>query len=99
MYCFFMSRYIANDKSNLYQHIRREHLEKNIKCEECNFVTDCKDSLKRHVQTKHTLKKCEECEFVTNRTYSLKRHIQTRHAMYDVIDPEYVRNHIIYPVL
>ena len=70
----------ANVKSNLNRHIRSKHLEKNINCEECNFVTDQKGPLKRHIQAIHTLKKCNECEYTSLSLHDMKKHKKTQHA-------------------
>ena len=55
-------------------------MEKNKKCEHCNFVTDQKAALKRHIQAKHTLKKCNECEYTSLSLHDMKNHKNTRHA-------------------
>ena len=48
-------------------------MENNMKCEECDFVTDRKGLLKKHVNAKHTLKKCDECEYTTSSLQQLKK--------------------------
>ena len=65
--------------NNLYRHFQSKHLEKNIKCEECNFVTDRKDSLKIHIQAKHTLKKCNECQYTSLSFHDMKKHKDNQH--------------------
>ena len=54
-------------------------MEKNIKCEECEFVTNRKDKLHQHIRSKHMEKniKCEECNFVTDRKGALKTPVQS----------------------
>ena len=51
----------------------------NMKCEDCDFVTNQNGAYKRHVQAKHTLKKCNECEYTTLSMYKLKNHKDSQH--------------------
>ena len=52
-------------------------------CHECNFVTDSSDCLKKHLETKHSVKfeefDCNDCNFVSKRKNEFKRHIETVH--------------------
>ena len=54
-------------------------MEKNLKCDECNFVTDRKGALNRHVHAKHILKKCNECEYTTLSKHDMKKHKDNQH--------------------
>ena len=55
----------------------------NFKCTDCNYESNRKYNLSRHIQTKHTKVKelckkishrCNICEYSTDRLYNLKRH-------------------------
>ena len=50
-----------------------------MKCEECDFVTDRKGLLKKHVNAKHTMKKYNECEFTTLSQCEMKKHKDKQH--------------------
>ena len=58
----------------LKRHIRTIHVEKNIKCDQCEYVTDSNNKLKIHVHVKHEVKTCNECEFSTTSLHKLKNH-------------------------
>jgi hypothetical protein len=53
-----------------------------IKCEFCDYTTNKKSNLTRHIKTRHKkIKnlKCEFCDYITDKKSNLTRHIKTRH--------------------
>ena len=58
-------------------------MEKNIKCKQCDYITNRKDTLKIHIQAKHTQKKCNECEYTTLSKHDMNKHKNTQHEADD----------------
>ena len=63
-------------------------MEKNIKCDQCEYVTDSNNKLKRHVHVKHEVKTCNECEFSTTSLHKLKNHKKTQHPPDDFYEEQ-----------
>ena len=53
------------------------------KCNQCEYTTNDKSNLKRHIRSKHMEKdmKCEECDFVTDRKGLLKKHVNAKNTL------------------
>merc|ERR1712126_131624 len=71
-------------KTKLYlnDHIHRQHREKNIFCDQCDFKCSRKNLLNVHVKNVHEEKqqlKCDECDFTTLLRQSLKHHVDAEH--------------------
>ena len=79
----------------LKRHIHAIHEEKNIKCDQCEYVTDSNNKLKRHVHVKHEVKTCNECEFSTTSIHNLKNHKKTQHPPDDFYE-EHTLNIVFY---
>ena len=73
-------RVFQHQKDKLHHHIRSKHLEKDIKCEECDYVTDQNNKLKRNIHAKHTMKKCNECDYTSLSQHDIKKHKNMHHA-------------------
>ena len=61
-------------------HIPNMNIEKNIKCDQCDFASSTERGLKNHVERKHGKKlqefRCESCKYVTTVTSYFKIHMQ-----------------------
>ena len=63
------------------------HREKNIPCPHCDFSTNFKEKLKKHIGLKHSPGKynrpwtCTICSFATNLKWTLKAHFMNIHKL------------------
>ena len=53
--------------------------EKSNKCNQCNYASSLKSSLKRHLKTHRGEKpnKCKQCDFASSRADNLRTHLKT----------------------
>merc|ERR1712240_687730 len=85
---YIFLHYRSARKDMLKRHIRAIHVEKNIKCDQCEYVTDSNNKLKRHVHVRHEVKSCNECEFNTTSLHELKKHKEAQHPPDDFYEKQ-----------
>ena len=65
----------------LKEHIKENHEEKTLLCDQCHFTTNTNYILQNHIDTVH-LKKyyCEPCNMTFPRDYFLQKHLENKHS-------------------
>ena len=76
---------IYKTKQQYRAHMSTAHAEKNLYCPHCQFATNDKQKLKKHIGLKHSLARfnkpwvCCMCAFTTNLMWTLKAHLMNKH--------------------
>ena len=83
---------IENDK----QHQNEKSTNKTsdeFSCDECDYTSQGKRSLKKHMKNVHMLKhKCDECNFNATSEHYLKLHVQSHHKDAEIKNPKKRKN-------
>ena len=79
-----LCEYRCGDPSNVRSHMKYVHGIEKFPCNLCDSVFEWKESLKKHIQTKHgesgpQLYPCLQCDYKATQKSDLSRHIKTVH--------------------
>ena len=77
-----LNNYVSKKSNNLKKHIERIHDHKQWYCDNCRFLTSCKQNLDRHIESIHIKKKfpCISCDFKAASKRLLLYHTQAKHT-------------------
>ena len=67
-------------RETVYNHLKYYcNVEPQYKCSQCDYKAKQKAVLRRHVKTKHSIKKCDICSYRTMLQLQLKNHVRLKH--------------------